>query len=146
MSTWGETNIGKWLPQSFGHTFGQTSTRNDWTSGISKSQHTHARVHYRNNFFMTFHLFYIYSLRNETVLSDKWTNSHKYYTTVFMSTSLALSTSITCKKAICGAACKLRDVFHLFNVVLNLFRDHCLHSMLGQSCWLFKHNILLEVD
>lgn len=33
-----------------------------------------------------------------------------------------------------------------FTYLESLSRDHRLHSMPGQSCWLFKHNIPLEVN
>lgn len=46
-------------------TFGQPATRNDWTTGISKSQHTYAGRTAEGYFFMTFfYLFSFYSLMN----------------------------------------------------------------------------------
>lgn len=45
-------------------TFGQTATRNDWTTGISKLQHTYVWLTAGGFFFMTFHLFSFYSLMN----------------------------------------------------------------------------------
>lgn len=95
-------------------TFGQTATRNDWTTGISKSQHTYAQLTAEGIVFHNFSLVFLLQLDElRRVLADRsWLSTN---TTVIMSTYLALSTSITCKTAICSAASKLReDAFHPF--------------------------------
>lgn len=87
--------------------FGQTATRNDWTTGISKSQYTYAQLTAGGFFFHDFSFVFLLQLDELVcVLADRQTtwSCLSTNTTVIMSTSLALSTLITCKTAICSAA------------------------------------------
>lgn len=97
-------------------TLGQTATRNYWTTGISKSQYIH---HCRRLFSWLFTCFpftawwiRLCACRQANYMEMP---VYKYYCH-YVTQSTALSTSLTCKPAICSAESKLReDAFHPFS-------------------------------